>query len=216
MRLKHSLQLVTPEAPLVVLIHGRAFDMTAMKVFERVIPGDVSRLYLQAPFEDPEGGYCWWNMFNGQSPDAGLGLLLNDLQDLKSGLGIDPSRIVGMGFSQGAAMLSGVLQQVPTAFNAVALLAGIVLEYEVGQQDLLSGDNEVSSLPEVLMIHGTLDERAPIDKARQGVEFLRARGYNVEFVEDEVGHKVGVQGMRSLKDWLRHQFGISDYSNCQQ
>lgn len=207
MQLKYSLQLASASAPMIVLVHGRAFDMTAMKVFERVLPDNASRLYLQAPFEDPEGGYCWWNMFSKQSPDSGLEVLLGDLRECKSSLGIAPIRTVGIGFSQGAAMLSGVLQRMPEAFNAVALLAGMVLEYGEALPGNAPDGRCGDSSPEVLMIHGSLDERVPIAKARHGADYLSSRGYRVEFVENEVGHKVGAQGMRRLKEWLGEHLG---------
>jgi phospholipase/carboxylesterase len=54
----------------------------------------------------------------------------------------------------------------------------------------------------VFIAHGTQDEVIAIERARKGAEYLRQLGLEVTFVEDSVGHKVGIQGTRELKRWM--------------
>jgi predicted esterase len=183
-----------PEAPLFVFVHGRAFDMFAMRIFERSIPSDVGKLYIQAPFADPEGGFCWWNMFSSQNPVEGVDALEEFLLENNQTLQIKPSYTVGYGFSQGAAVLSNFIQKHPDYFAGVALLAGFVLKVEEALP-------HVQSKAKVLMIHGTLDEKVAIERAKEGSVILKGKGFEVEFLENEVGHKIGVEGMRRLKSW---------------
>jgi predicted esterase len=86
--------------------------------------------------------------------------------------------------------LTGVLR-----LDGLAILAGFISR--VGDQSLIQGQ------PTVFVAHGTTDEVLSIEKARKGVNRLRSIGLTVTFVEEEgVGHKVGVQGMRALKEWV--------------
>jgi predicted esterase len=188
------------------MVHGRGFDMFAMRVFERTIPKSVNLLYVQAPFVDPQGGYCWWNIYTSQSPLEGLqelkSFLDNDLRSICRQEGLDDKadlKLSAYGFSQGAGVLSGVIQLDPSLFSQVALLAGFVLKLPTDMQEHDEGRKNVST--RVLMINGTQDEIVPLDLAKEGAIRLRACGLAVEFVENEVGHKVGVSGMRRLTEW---------------
>ena len=44
-----------------------------------------------------------------------------------------------------------------------------------------------------------------IERARQSAALFGGLGLDVTLVEDDVGHKVGVEGTRALKTWL---FGV--------
>jgi len=189
-------------APLCVLVHGRGFDMFAMKVFERALPVAAHRLYVQAPFNDPKGGFCWWDISQEQDPFDGvqaLGhFLLHELPLIVRSFANQDIALFGYGFSQGAATLSGFIQQHPTFFQKVALLAGFVLEVKKLAEDIPSRRRT-----KVLMIHGTEDDVVPLLKAQQGAAFLRSRAFDVELMENNVSHKIGVDGMRRLTLWGR-------------
>ncbi len=43
------------------------------------------------------------------------------------------------------------------------------------------------------------------EKVKKGADFLIKRGYQLDFISDEVGHKVGVSGMKALKSWLEQR-----------
>jgi phospholipase/carboxylesterase len=203
----HFVPGVGENAPLCVLVHGRAFDMFAMRVFERALPPFSHRLYVQAPFEDPKGGFCWWDMSVEQDPFDGVtaleSFLLHDLPGIVKSSGVShQTAIFGYGFSQGAATLSGFIQQHPTFFRRVALLAGFVLEVESVPSDYAREDR-FTAIPRtaVLMIHGTEDDIIPLHRAHDGAKLLRLRGFDVEVMENNVGHKIGVDGMRRLTAW---------------
>ena len=58
------------------------------------------------------------------------------------------------------------------------------------------------TMPSVYMANGTEDETITIEQARNGREQLENLGVSVQFVEEKVGHKVGVQGIKSLRQWF--------------
>ena len=190
---------IDPSAPLVVLIHGRAGNRSVMWTFERVIPEGAHVVSFEAFLADPIGGWSWWDMTaSGSRQEA----IMYASQKLRGSLdafmtlhALKPSRLVGLGFSQGSVLLSAVSFLGLVGFDAIAILAGFVY--------LPSDANGLKKLPDVFVAHGSVDETIPVSKARDGVDALKKIGVSVEYVEEPVGHKVGVQGTRALKQWLQ-------------
>lgn len=199
--LKHKYLLSSnPNAPLVILIHGRAGDFDVMWTFKRCISEDHSIISVQAPIVDPIGGYSWWDINSdnkNQQREESLLKIVTFLSKLESFYGLNPNKLVGVGFSQGGGVLSLLGQREPELFNSLAILASFVIE----------SDREISShsLPKIFIYHGTQDQIIPIAKAEQGSHYLSAKGYEVQFYTEGVGHKVGVVGIRELKSWLSMQ-----------
>jgi phospholipase/carboxylesterase len=102
-------------------------------------------------------------------------------------------RIAAVGFSQGAGLLSVLLQRRPELFSRVGLLAGFVVPQPQGRS--------LDGLP-ILICHGSNDEVVPLAKIEDGAELLRTKGGEVQVVVDEVGHKVGSAGMRAMREFF--------------
>lgn len=189
---------MAPSAPLVVLVHGRAGTAEVMWAFDRLIPPEVSVVSFQAFLPDALGGYSWWDM---ASPDPLEPAILRardkfmfaferyvELNNLR------PRKTVALGFSQGSALLSASVLTGALLIDGLGVLAGFL--YKGGDVPA------ITSNPDVFIAHGSNDEVISVAKARKGVDRLRALGLSVEYVEEEVGHKVGIQGTRALKEWL--------------
>jgi predicted esterase len=84
---------------------------------------------------------------------------------------------------------AGLSARIP--FDGLGLLAGFIVL-----------PDSVSNPPEVFVAHGTLDETVSVEKARHGVNHLKSMGLVVEYIEEPVGHKVGIEGTRALKQWM--------------
>lgn len=201
------------EAPLVVFVHGRAGNIKVMDAFKNVIPKDVSILAVQAPLKDPEGGFRWWHFDKAthhtadiqesaiRAADDFIVWLTNFLieENLK------PRQVLALGFSQGAALLSCAIQKNHHLFAGVALLAGFVIMLPKDPQHSTDDGN----LTKVLISHGTKDDIVPLSKAKEGAEYLTQRGFEVDFVTDEVSHKIGVLGMKTLKAWVNQRLKLT-------
>ncbi|MFM2095753.1 MAG: hypothetical protein RIS70_2877 [Planctomycetota bacterium] len=185
------------EAPLFVLVHGRAGNRHSMSMFRQVLPAGVNVLAPEAFLDDPaDGGRSWW--FSGdrspESHDAARERFEQFLDRAVGFYGLRPASVVGVGFSQGAALLSLIVQEQPWRLHRAALLAGFVIERSV---------EKAGQRPDVFIAHGTVDPIVPIERARRGAEWLRQCDCDVTVVEDPVGHKIGREGMRQLKGWLQ-------------
>lgn len=184
------------DAPLIFLVHGRAGNVSVMSIFERVCPKEANIILVQAPEEDPQSGYSWFvgKSFRDGSVEAAP-LLKNYVEKLIDTYGLNPSKKVGIGFSQGGMVLS-VIFQTSTIFDAVALVASmpIVVNYE-----------NRTDKPEVFGVHGGADEVLPQAHVLPWYEKLKELGYNLRLVlEEGVGHKIGTVGMKDLTEWLKN------------
>jgi phospholipase/carboxylesterase len=189
---------VDPSAPLIVLVHGRAGAAEVMWAFDRLMPSGCAVVSFQAFLPDALGGFSWWDM---ASPDPLEPAILRARDKFMFALeryieltNLRPRKTVALGFSQGSVLLSAAVLTDALHIDGLGVLAGFL--YKGG---------DVSSLrtkPEVFIAHGSNDEVISVAKARRGVERLRSLGLSVEYVEEEIGHKVGIQGTRALKEWL--------------
>ena len=184
--------------PLVILVHGRAGNAQVMWAFDRVIPPHATVVSFEAFLEDPLGGFSWWYMDSTEPVRPAivrarerLCYAIERYVELEN---IRPSKRIALGFSQGSVLLSAALLTGKLALEGLGILAGVV--YEGEEPPVINGH------PRVLIAHGTQDEVLTVERARVGAERLKALGLDVTYVEEDVGHKVGVQGTRALKEWL--------------
>lgn len=184
----------TPDAPLLFLVHGRAGNKDVMWTFSRSVPEDWGIIAPQAPLNDPIGGFSWW-LIDSLTRAEDIEHAAKTLRDfiLQHSNPNHPRALIAAGFSQGAGLLSLLLQREPQLFKGVALLAGFVLK----APSVASAERA-----RIFVGHGTLDKTVSIETALQGAERLRSQGFSVEFHQDPVGHKIGSATMRSLKQFF--------------
>jgi phospholipase/carboxylesterase len=196
--LRHKYNLTAdPAAPLIYLVHGRAGTFDVMWTFARCIPESFNIIAPEAFLPDPVGGFSWWPVDgsqNRQSIDDGVNRLRTFIDSAEEHFALTPRTRIALGFSQGAGLLSCLLQKEPGLFSQVGLLAGFVID--------CGGPQGGGKLPRILMAHGSQDPVISLEKAKSGAELLRQYGAEIEFHEDDVTHKVGTAGMRALKSWL--------------
>jgi len=184
------------DSPVAFLIHGRAGNVNVMKVFARMFHTNWTLIAPQAPLTDEyDGGFSWWDYKEGSdtidnSINRAEEVLFNFIQRSIQFYALQPTRIFVMGFSQGGALVSVLIQQRPEFWCGAALLAGFVVERR-----------RRVSVP-VFMAHGTEDTTIEVAKARSGKDYLTAMGADVTYVEEPTGHKVGGKGMSALKHFI--------------
>ncbi len=206
LNLEHKTDLTPdPEAPLVYLVHGRAGNFDVMWTFKRAIGNSCNIIAPQAFIpenltSDTAGGFSWW-LLNKEADNRGAinaaAARLVDFMDQAEDLyNLNPRKRIAFGFSQGAALLSLIAQQKPEKFDAMAMLAGFVVE-SVVEKD--------KNLPNLFMAHGTKDQIIDISLSQKGRAFLEESGYSVEYHSEETTHKVGSKSMRELTAWFARQ-----------
>ena len=190
----------------VVLLHGLTGDERVMWVLERALPVGSRIVAPRAPFPAAEGGYGWLPFGTTGWPARedfrdGVEALGSLLDDLEHAGGLDRSRLVYLGFSQGAALAFAASVLPRTRPAGLVALAGF----------LPAGDAAGLAGLSIFWGHGTSDERVPIARARQDADRLRAAQARVILCESDVGHKLGAECLRGLRAWVGETFpGLSE------
>ena len=114
---------------------------------------------------------------------------------------LDASQFDVIGFSQGAALTNAIALLYPERVRRAGVLSGFLpaeSEFSIEKRPL-------NGKP-IFVAHGTLDEMVKIEYARQSVEMLERAGASVTFYEDEVGHKLGANGLHELEEYFLNTF----------
>jgi phospholipase/carboxylesterase len=116
--------------------------------------------------------------------------------------GIDSTRIVLAGFSQGGviALHLGLRHRAPLA--GIMALSTYLHDHE-RLTDEISLEN--ADTP-VFMAHGVQDPMIPITRAITSRQALLALGYRLEWHEYPMGHGVCLEEIRDISRWLQHVY----------
>lgn len=195
--------------PTVVLLHGwgaNAHDLLGFAPF--LHGGQALVLCPQGQVSIPIGramrGYGWFHLVPGQPPNPeefqrGADALRAFVDQAIERYPVDRERIVVMGFSQGGTMAYDLALRDPGRYAGMAALAswfpGILA-------DTLPRLPEHEGFP-VLVLHGTRDDRLPIERARESRETLRPYGVAMTYREMEgMGHEIREDALRTILAWL--------------
>jgi phospholipase/carboxylesterase len=166
-----------------------------MWALDSVIPNDYLVASLRGIHPTPLGGYQWIRSAAGKAAEfmeysEGVQAIAVVLRQIDDEFGIS-SPVFVMGFSQGAA----------TAF-AVASLREIPVRGVIALAGYLPSGGLVTGEWDVFWGHGSRDEMVPVERARSDVDRLREAGVDVQYCEADVGHKLGAECTRGLRNWL--------------
>jgi len=185
--------------PVVLMLHGWQGDEKVMGIFERTVPPGAIIISPRAPLEVAADSFGWYRQEEGPAAfESGVEGLEAFVRQLPDAYPIDPTRVVVMGFSQGASMSYALLLKAPDRLLGAAGLAGFLPD--PARQWLAPGR---LAGKQVFSAHGTDDDTVPVPYARAARIDLERAGADVDYHEYEgVGHKLNAQGMRDLTDWL--------------
>ena len=211
-----ALEIETADAPRtsIIVLHGLGADgndfVPICDELDLRAVGPVRFVFPHAPIRPVtiNGGMAmraWYDILGAdiarREDEAGLRESQRAVQALierERGRGIEASRIVLMGFSQGGAMtlLSGL--------RFGERLAGLVglsgyLPLAASTEAERSAANQ--GLP-IFMAHGRLDPVIPIARAVDSREALLSLGYDVEWHEYTMPHSVCAEEIVDLNQWL--------------
>ena len=198
-------EAVDRPARLLLLLHGLTGDENSMWVFARNLSISFWMIAPRAPYQAEPAGYSWRDRFDSSQfgrpsieqlrPAADR--LIRLVDEYAASAGLDADTFDVMGFSQGAAMSNVLAFLYPHRIRRVGILAGFV----PSGLDELAAQRPLEGKP-FFVTHGTKDEMVSIERARESVAVLERAGAQVTYCEDEVGHKVSVNCLRALKDFL--------------
>ena len=198
---------------LVVLLHGYGADGNDLiglaPVLAPVMP-DVVFHAPNAPYpcEGNPMGFQWFGI-SRLDPSGRLAgvqsaahFVETFLDETMAQYGLDESKTVLVGFSQGTMMALHV------GLRRAKPLAGIV-----GFSGLLAGEEvlgaEIRSRPPVLLVHGDADPMLPHQLTEQAAAALKANGVPVEMhIAKGLGHGIDETGLSLAARFLVQAFGL--------
>ncbi len=117
-------------------------------------------------------------------------------QEIERGIASD--NIILAGFSQGGAIAlhTGLTYEKP-------LLGILALSTYIPIQDSVTGDaGQANSTVPIFMGHGMYDPVVPFKLGQQSYDYLRSRGYNVEWHSYPMQHAVNLDEIRDVGTWM--------------
>jgi phospholipase/carboxylesterase len=204
--LRYRVRRGQPRGPLIVMLHGLGGDENVMWIFDHALPRAATLIAPRALYASELGGASWTRSavrgdLDNVDFQAALEVLARFLAEVIALYQIDPQRVILMGFSQGAALSYAYSLRYPESLRGVIALAGF-LPHSPSERNGAAAQSK-TALPRYLILHGTHDDAAPIDRARAARSVLESRGASVEYHEHRVGHKVSAQGMKEIERWIK-------------
>ena len=153
---------------------------------------------------------AWYDIVSfdkeGRADDAGIresSALVDALVEREQQRGINNSKIVIAGFSQGGAIaLHNVLRTPLKLAGLMALSSYLPLQDTLKSEVVENPDAGDTSLS-VFMGHGRTDPMVPCEGGRQSADFLESLGYTVEWHDYPMAHSVCAQEIADISDWLQ-------------
>jgi phospholipase/carboxylesterase len=197
--------------PLIIFLHGYGSNENDLFALREHLPPDDIYLSVRAPITLAPGAYEWFqsirtnDMVDGKAAD-----LDTSGNDIASFIGAavrkyrtKRSRVVLIGFSQGAIMSYQIGLGQPDDVGGIAILSGIILP---GLLSRLEHQKHLRG-PAIFIGHGTADTRLPFASADHDRQWLESRGLRPEFhAYAGMQHEVSTDEISQLDHWLETSF----------
>ncbi len=153
---------------------------------------------------------AWFDILSldrdGLADEAGVRAsagILDGLIQREQERGIDASKIVVAGFSQGGAIaLHSALRSQQKLAGLMALSTYMPLASAFEDEVLNTDAVDPLGLP-IFMAHGTLDPVLPMELGRESADLLIASGFDVEWHEYPMAHAVCAAEIDDIRRWLQ-------------
>ena len=191
-----------PDAPVVVLLHGRGATEQEIVGLADVLPNGCTYVAPRGPVALPSGGYAWLeNQGIGRPVAASLRATLDwfwEWADAEIGAG---RPVIVLGFSGGAAMAGALALDRPERVSALAVLYG-TMPFDAG---LDTGVDRLAGL-EVFHAQATEDSVIPHDLLERTWRYLTADAGATAVTHRHPGdHAIDPSVVASLSRWLMRQ-----------
>ena len=147
-----------PDAPLVVLLHGRGSNEQEIISLAPLLPVGAAYAAVRAPIAEG-GGYAWFaNRGIGRPVTESLAETMAWFRTWPDGVAPAGRQVVLVGFSGGAAFAGGLALSDPARYAGAAVLFG-TLPFDAG---VLTEPGQLAGLP-VFVAHGEQDTVIPAE-----------------------------------------------------
>jgi phospholipase/carboxylesterase len=188
-----------PDAPLVVLLHGRGSDASEILGLAPHLPSMASYAAVRAPIAEG-GGYAWFDRRGiGQPLPESLRETMDWFTDWLGTVAPGNRPVLLVGFSGGAAFAGGLILDDPSRYAGAAILYG-TLPFDAGVP-VTAG--RLAGLP-TLVAQGDQDTVIPRELLDRTWVFINGEsGAPAWAVRDPGGHGISAGVAAELAGWLQ-------------
>ncbi|MFD7072811.1 alpha/beta hydrolase [Nocardioides sp. NPDC059952] len=187
-----------PDAPLVVLLHGRGSHEHEIIELAKHLPAGPAYVAVRAPIAEG-GGYAWFaNRGIGRPVAESLTETMGWFREWLDGVAPEGRPVVLVGFSGGAAFAGGLALQEPGRFAGVAVLYG-TLPFDAG---VPVEAGRLADLP-VMVAQGEADQVIPRELLDRTWRYLlEESGAPTVAHRDPGGHGITAAAVIELASWV--------------
>jgi phospholipase/carboxylesterase len=187
-----------PDAPLVVLLHGRGSNEADIVGLANHLPAGPAYAALRAPIGEG-GGYAWFaNRGIGRPTPGSLAETMAWFRAWLETVAPDGRPVVPIGFSGGGAFAGGLILAEPDRYSGAGILYA-TLPFDAG---VPTTPGRLDGLA-VFVAHGDADQVIPRDLLDRTWTYLNGEARSrTTAVRDPGGHGLSVGVVDALAEWL--------------
>ena len=209
--LKFEKRIGDPNAPAIVLLHGRGSNRYDLFGLVPHLPETWSVLAPEAPFPGAPWGYgpgsAWYQFLGRNRPEpesfrASLSALDAFLEAIPGELGFTPPALALGGFSQGGTMSIAYALTRPGTVPLIINFSGFVADHPD-----VKVTSETVAGTHIFWGHGTHDQSIPFELAIEGRAQLREAGAALEMHDYAIGHTIAPEELAAAIDFIARGSG---------
>ncbi len=202
-------ELPSPNPRTLVVLHGYGADEHDLVPIAEQLDPRLLIISIQAPIELLQGGYAWYHLkqlATGLVPDdlsrhESEDLLVHELAAIIRSEGGDPSNVILMGFSQGAAMSYSLVSTYNLAQYGLGVRAVIAMSGYL-PRDILGAVSQKDFAGLLFFLsHGEYDELIPNIALEEASRLLSRAGASVTHKMYQTGHGVLPETIEDIQSW---------------
>ena len=207
----HAQDAKSKDAPLVIMFHGYGSNKEDLFGLKPLFQNKTNVISVQAPIDLSHlggwGAYAWFNLdfmpdgihYKMKEVDKAIQQAIEFVEFAKAKHATEKSKIIVLGFSQGAMLCHAITLKAPKLVDASACLSGRMVD------ELFNDEPDFSALKDhpMFISHGTEDEVIPINVGGRGInKYYDGKGLNVTYREYRMAHGIDVDCQRDLVSWF--------------
>jgi phospholipase/carboxylesterase len=198
MTLEHKYVEGSPDAPLLLLLHGTGGSPDDLLGLARELSPDSAVLAPAGPVTE-YGAARWFRrlaegVFDHEDVVKRAHQLADFVVEAREKYGLGDRRLVAVGFSNGANIAAAVALLRPEVVREAALFAAMSPVPDPPDLDL--------SASRVFLANGERDPMAPLASTEELIGLLRERGADVVTQRHPGGHQITPDGVRAATKWI--------------
>lgn len=200
-------QNITPETPLLILLHGYGSNEEDLFSFAPTLPEDWLIVSFRAPLNSEYQGFSWYdidlmkveNRIDVPQAKESMEAILESIMKITNHYGLTENETHLCGFSQGGILSYALALNHPDLFSKVACLSCYAEEKLL--ENIVKNKKKLEKL-RFFISHGSDDAVIPLEWGRKAAEMLYDLGCYFSFREYMSGHGVNQKNYMDLMDFF--------------